>query len=215
MLIAITGGIGCGKSVVSQLLRVMGYPVYDCDANAKRLMLTDSLLRQDLVKIFGPSAYNADGSLNKPHLSQAIFSSPELLQQMNAAVHPAVARDIYKVSGEIENLSPDNKFIGRKVNDNKHSNILFYESAILFESHFNELAIPNAVISVTAPLETRIARTMMRDNATREQVEKRINSQMSQEEKDRLADYVIKNDDRNSVIVQLDYIIPNFFCQSK
>lgn len=210
MLIAITGGIGCGKSVVSQLLRVMGYPVYDCDANAKRLMLTDPLLRQDLVKIFGPSTYNADGSLNKPHLSQAIFSSPELLQQMNAAVHPAVARDIYKVSGEIENLSPDNK-----ANYNKHSKILFYESAILFESHFNELAVPNAVISVTAPLETRIARTMMRDNATREQVEKRINSQMSQEEKDRLADYVIKNDDRNSVIVQLDHIIPNFFCQSK
>lgn len=189
MLIAITGGIGSGKSVVSQLLRVMGYPVYDCDANAKSLMISDPLLRQDLISLFGPETYLSDGTLNKPFLSKAIFSSPELLAKMNAAVHPAVARDIAKHQNIIS------------------SELFFYESAILFESGFNKLAIPDKVICVTAPLEQRISRTMARDNASRESVLKRINSQMSQEEKNQLADYEIKNDDRNSIIVQIEKVL--------
>lgn len=189
MLIAITGGIGSGKSVVSQLLRVIGYPVYDCDANAKSLMISDPLLRQDLISLFGPETYLSDGTLNKPFLSKAIFSSPELLAKMNAAVHPAVARDIAKHQNIIS------------------SELFFYESAILFESGFNKLAVPDKVICVTAPLELRISRTMARDNASRESVLKRINSQMSQEEKNQLADYEIINDDRNSIIVQIEKVL--------
>jgi len=189
MLVAITGGIGSGKSVVSQLLRVMGYPVYDCDANAKALMTSDPILRQDLISLFGPETYLSDGSLNKPFLSKAIFSSPELLAKMNAAVHPAVARDIARHQTLFQ------------------ARLFFYESAILFESGFNKLAVPDKVICVTAPLELRISRTITRDNASRESVLKRINSQMSQEQKNQLADYEIKNDDRNSIIVQIEKVL--------
>jgi len=189
MLVAITGGIGSGKSVVSQLLRVMGYPVYDCDANAKSLMTSDPILRQDLISLFGPETYQSDGTLDKPFLSKAIFSSPELLAKMNAAVHPAVARDIAKHHSLF------------------HGELFFYESAILFESGFNKLAVPDKVLCVTAPLELRISRTMARDNSSRESVLKRINSQMSQEEKSQLADYEIKNDDRNSIIVQIEKVL--------
>ena len=206
MLIAITGGIGCGKSVVSGFLRVKGYPVYDCDANAKKLMTEDNRLRKELIAIFGPNTYYDNGSLNKSLLSQAIFSSPELLKKMNAAVHPAVARDIYH-SIELSKSTFTDK-------THKES-LFFYESAILFESHFNEIAIPDKVISVSAPLELRIMRIMARDKSTREDIEKRISNQMPQEEKDKLADYIIKNDDKSFVIAQLNHIIPNFFCQSR
>ena len=203
MLIAITGGIGCGKSVVSELLRVMGFPVYDCDVNAKLLMIKDENLRQNLINIFGTETYLSDGSLNKPLLSKSIFSSPDLLARMNEAVHPAVSKDIYNTM---------NAYYMKRSDSTK---IFFYESAILFESQFNKIAVPDAVISVSAPLELRISRTMARDNTTREVVMSRINSQMSQEEKDSLADYVIKNDDRNSVIAQVCQIIPYFLCQSR
>lgn len=189
MLIAITGGIGCGKSVVSRLLEVMGYTVYDCDSNAKSLMLTDLQLRESLIRLFGKETYNRDGSLNKPHLSSAIFGNPEALQAMNSLIHPAVARDLlakYRTHSD---------------------NLFFYESAILFESQFNKLAVPDFVISVSAPLELRIERTMARDKSTRQQILDRIGSQMSQEEKDQLADFVIYNDSKQSVIMQTDKIL--------
>ena len=189
MLIAITGGIGCGKSVVSRLLEVMGYTVYDCDSNAKSLMHTDLQLRESLIGLFGQETYNNDGTLNKPHLSSAIFGNPEALQAMNSLIHPAVARDLlakYKAR-------PDNMF--------------FYESAILFESQFNKLAIPDFVISVSAPLELRIERTMARDISPRQHILNRIGSQMPQEEKDLLADFVIYNDSKQSVIIQTDKIV--------
>lgn len=189
MLIAITGGIGCGKSVVSRLLEVMGYTVYDCDSNAKSLMLTDPQLRESLVGLFGQETYRQDGSLNKPHLSSAIFGNPEALRVMNSLIHPAVARDLlakYRAHSD---------------------NLFFYESAILFESQFNKLAIPDFVISVSAPLELRIERTMARDRSPRQQILNRIGSQMPQEEKDLLADFVIYNDSKQSVIIQTDKIV--------
>lgn len=189
MLISITGGIGCGKSVVSRLLEVMGYTVYDCDSNAKSLMLTDLQLRESLIRLFGQETYNSDGSLNKPHLSSAIFGNPEALQTMNSLIHPAVARDLlakYK-------SHPDNLF--------------FYESAILFESQFNKLAVPDFVISVSAPFELRIERTMARDKTSRQQILNRIGSQMPQEDKDQLADFVIYNDSKQSVLMQTDKIL--------
>ena len=192
MLIAITGGIGSGKSIVSQALRIMGYTVYDCDSRAKWVMTHDPILREQLIALFGQETYLADGSLNKPHLSAAIFGNAETLAKMNACVHPAVARDLmttYQNEGQDE----------RKP--------FFFESAILFESRFNTLAIPDQVWTVSAPLDLRISRAMLRDNATREQILSRINSQMPQEEKERLADHVIWNDKAHSVLEQINALI--------
>ena len=188
-LIAITGGIGCGKSMVSQLLKVMGFTVYDCDANAKQLMLTDKELMEGLTDLFGKETYFADGTLNKKHLAASIFGNADALQQMNALVHPAVARDLK----------------AQMLND-KHR-IFFFESAILFESHFDHLVSPDITICVTSPLEIRIARATARDHSSREQVIGRIESQMPQDEKDRRADYLIINDEKNSVIHQIDKLL--------
>lgn len=190
MLVAITGGIGCGKTYISNLLRVMGHQVYDCDTAAKRLMTQDPQLRQDLINAFGSDTYFADGTLNKKHLSGIIFNNPEALSMMNALTHPAVARDIqrlYQAAGT--------------------GSLFFYESAILFESHFNLLAPPHSVISISAPLELRIQRVMQRDNVTRASVIERIGNQMPQEEKDRLANHVIHNDNQMSVISQVETVL--------
>ena len=195
MIIALTGGIGCGKSVVSELLRVMGYIVYDCDANAKLLMHSDSELRNRLTTLFGTETYNADGALNKQHLSAAIFGNAEALNKMNNLVHPAVARDITKLYREM------NAKVGDK------NVLLFFESAILFESHFDELVKPDIVVSVSAPFEMRLARATTRDHASRQQIIRRIESQMSQEKKDERADIVIYNDEKNSIIHQIDKLL--------
>lgn len=194
-LIAITGGIGCGKSVVSQLLRVMGYEVYDCDSRAKWVMTHDQRLRQQLIELFGEETYLPDGSLNKPHLSASIFGNNEALAKMNACVHPAVDRDLrkqYEVYKEITNYRL--QITARP---------FFFESAILFESGFDKLSVPDEVWTVSAPLELRISRAMQRDHATREQILHRISSQMSQEEKEIRANHVIWNDPEHSVIEQV------------
>ena len=192
MLIAITGGIGSGKSIVSQALRIMGYTVYDCDSRAKWVMTHDPILREQLIALFGQETYLADGSLNKPHLSAAIFGNAEALAKMNACVHPAVARDLMT---EYQNEAQDER------------KPFFFESAILFESRFNTLAIPDQVWTVSAPLELRISRAMLRDHTTRGQILSRINSQMPQEEKERLADHVIWNDKAHSVLEQINALI--------
>lgn len=206
-LIAITGGIGCGKSVVSQLLRVMGYEVYDCDSRAKWVMTHDDLLRQQLIALFGEATYLPDGSLNKPHLSAAIFGDNEALAKMNACVHPAVDRDLrkqYEAYKEITNYN-------LQITDYRP---FFFESAILFESGFDELSLPDEVWTISAPLELRISRAMQRDHATREQVLNRINSQMTQEEKEIRANHVIWNDPEHSVIEQVKGIILPQHCIS-
>lgn len=188
MLIAITGGIGCGKSVVSRLLRCMGYEVYDCDTRAKELMTKDSELKQGLIALFGTTeTYLPDGNLNKALISKHLFENPDMLKKMNNLIHPAVAKDLSGISA--------------------NHDILFFESAILFESEFDERVHPDLTISVSAPLELRIARIIARDRTTREEVVRRINSQLSQDEKDRRADNVIFNDYEHSVIKQVSEFV--------
>ena len=189
-MIIITGGIGCGKSAVSRLLRVMGYRVYDCDREARRLMLHDPLLKKQLQTVFGPETYLADGALNKPYLSSQIFCHPERLQTMNGLVHPAVANDIRRVA---ESLSP--------------TETLFVETAIYFESGFDRLVKADQVWCVAAPMELCIQRAMLRDKAPREAIEARIGNQMPQEKKIEQSDAVIWNDQDHSIIEQVNNLI--------
>lgn len=196
MTVAITGGIGSGKSVVSTLLRVMGFTVYDCDKGAKWVMENDPILRSQLIGLFGKETYKVDGRLNRQYLASCIFSNAEAREAMNACVHPAVARDMFRVMNE--NLKTSKPF--------------FFESAILFESGFDKLSNPNKVWAISAPLELRIERAMIRDNVSREQVVARIDSQMSQEEKEKRADAVIINASPYSVIEQVRELLSGFDC---
>ena len=180
--IGITGGIGSGKSVVAKLLAWMGIPVYQTDAEAKRLMLSDADIRRELTALVGSNAYNEKG-LNKALLASYVFGNPEHTRQVNAIVHPKVRHDFRKWAG------------------NSGRMMVAMESAILLEAGFrNEV---DKVVMVYAPQEVRIERAIRRDSATREQIEKRIRSQMSDENKREAADFVIVNDGETPLIPQV------------
>lgn len=208
MLIAITGGIGCGKSVISTLLCVMGYPVYDCDKGAKWVMENDSQLRSELVALFGKDTYLSNGHLNKPYLASRIFNDTKAREAMNACVHPAVKRDMDRVIASFQSSA---RIDHAERPYNRNSSILFFESAILFESGFDKLSNPDRVWVVTAPQDLRIERAMVRDNATREQIMARINSQMSQEDKEKRADDIIINASPYSVIEQVRNLLSQLY----
>lgn len=172
----------------------MGYSVYDCDREARRLMLTDPTLRQQLIDHFGTATYLPDGTLNKPYLAKEIFSNPDRLAEMNALVHPAVARDIVQRQAAL------------KADDPIHAT-LFVETAIYFESGFSHLIQADNVWCIAAPLELRIARVLVRDHTTRAAIQARIDSQMSQEQKMALSDAVLWNDNEHSIIEQLNHLL--------
>ncbi len=181
--IGITGGIGTGKSIVSHLLSIMGYPVFDTDSQAKRLMNEDISLRARLIEEFGPQTFQ-EVILNRAYLASVIFNDKNALQRMNSIVHPAVREYFIQWC------------------DKARSPLVFLESAILFESGLYHLL--DQVWTVSAPLDLRIRRVMLRDHITSDLVLERIHAQMSQEEKEKLASLVIHNDGNNSIIRQVE-----------
>ena len=181
-LIAITGGIGSGKSYVCQLLEKHGIKVYDCDAAAKRLMRTSAMLRQQLRQLVGPQVYRGC-ILQKRVLAEFLLASEANKQAVNEIVHPAVARDFIE------------------------SDYQWLESAILFESGFYKRVDFDHVICVTAPLEVRVARVMQRDGISREKALQWINAQMPQEEIASRSSFEIINDGKKSIERQINQII--------
>ncbi|MDO4164537.1 MAG: dephospho-CoA kinase [Bacteroides sp.] len=181
--LGITGGIGSGKSVVSRLLEVMGVPVYISDTETRQLMHTDESIRQELTALLGAEVY-AGGVLNRPLLASYLFGSPQHAAEVNGIVHPRVKDDFRRWTS-------------------RHSScpLVGIESAILIEAGFaNEV---DKIIMVYAPREVRIVRAVARDHSSRELIEKRILSQMDDEEKRRQADFVIINDGETPLIPQL------------
>lgn len=170
MKIAITGGIGSGKSYVCQLLTQRGIKIYDCDSAAKRLMRTSPVLRQQLTELIGPDTYDAEGQLNKAEVARYLLLSEQNAQAINAIVHPAVAQDF------------------------QESGYQWMECAILYESGFEQLV--EKVITVTAPEDIRIERIMLRDGITREKALEWIHRQWAQEKVVSLSDFEIINDGR-------------------
>jgi dephospho-CoA kinase len=175
LLIGITGGIGSGKTTLSKKLRAEGYSVYDSDAEARRLQNEHPVIRKELIKLFGDDIYT-NQILNRSALAKIVFGKPELLSKLNSIVHPYVKQDfdLWIKKHETEKL-------------------LFKESAILFESGFNNFV--DKVILMVASEEVRIARVIKRDGATPEQVKLRMKNQMTDDEKVPKADFVIYTDD--------------------
>lgn len=181
MKIAITGGIGSGKSYVANLLREQGVEVYDCDSAAKRLMRESPKLRLRLTEAIGSDAYLPDGRLNKAAVSRFLLSSDENTKVINSIVHPAVAEDF------------------------EQSGMSWMECAILFESGFDRLV--DKVVCVEAPLELRIQRVMQRDSISRSQALEWINKQLPQEELKSRADICIINDNNHNLHNQIINLI--------
>jgi dephospho-CoA kinase len=182
----ITGGIGSGKSTVSELMRIMHIPVYNADDASKNILKTNQLIQEKLKKLLGESIFSG-GELNKAQMASLIFNNPDLLSKVNAIIHPAVFDDFEKWS------------------NNQKSEIVACESAIIFESGMNHYL--DCIIMVSAPVEIRIKRAMLRDNVKEEQIMKRIKNQLPDEEKVKLSDFILVNDDRHAIIPQLNKIL--------
>jgi len=180
--IGITGGIGSGKSTVSSIFELLGIPVYYADIEAKKLMVSSQTIRSKIVELFGTESYQ-NGELNRKHIASIAFNDVSVLEKLNATVHPVVIDD-YKHWVKQQN-SPYTL---------KEAALLF-ESGSYLDSDFN--------ILVSSPQELRIERVMKRDNVSREEVLARINKQMLEEEKERLATFIVYNNETELLIAQV------------
>lgn len=186
--IGITGGMGAGKSVISEMMRCLGIPVYDADIASKKILNSNTKVKTQLIELLGEEIFS-NGQLNRPLMAQQIFNNNELLLKTNAIIHPAVFED----------------FIAWSETQNKE--VVACETAILFESGM--VSYFDSILMVSAPLEIRIERCIKRNNFTREQVLERIAKQMDESKKIELSDFVIDNDNRKALYPQLKNFLNN------
>ena len=188
--VGITGGIGAGKTLVANIFRTFGIPVYNSDTEAKRLMNEDPDLKEQIINLFGQKAY-AKEVLNRNYLTEVVFKNQDNLSRMNSLIHPTVIKDY-------------NKWLTKY----KNKPITIKEAALLFESgSYKDL---DYTILVFAPKSTRIGRVLLRDvKRSKQDVEDIIDKQMSESRKKKLSDFIIINDGERMVIPQVLEIYMN------
>ncbi|HRI79883.1 MAG TPA: dephospho-CoA kinase [Cyclobacteriaceae bacterium] len=183
--VGITGGIGSGKSLVCRIFSCLGVPVYDADSRAKMLMTSDPGLILEIKKEFGDTIYRPDGMLNRDDLAKMTFGFPDRLSKLNSLVHPRVAGDYSEWTAT-----------------HHHQRYVLREAALLYEAGAYKSV--DKMIVVSCPENLRIKRVMERDpQRTEEGVRAIIKNQWPEEEKIKLADFIIYNDDRQMVIPQV------------
>ncbi len=180
--VGLTGGIGSGKTTVAKIFEVLGIPVYYADDSAKHLMHTDQALKAAILKNFGEESYSGSG-INRQYLSDIIFNDPEKLQLLNSLVHPVTLKDAEEWMQQ------------------QHAVYAIKEAALIFEAGAQKNL--DLVIGVTAPQKLRIERIMERDKLQEPAILKRISRQMNEEEKMRLCDFVVENDEEQLLIPQV------------
>ena len=200
MIIGITGGIGSGKSVIARQLRKMGYSVYDTDSEAKRIIVEDATVREQMTALFGEEVYQ-DGVYQTALVAQQVFADKNLLAKLNAIVHPAVKQDIitkFRSSGVTSEPSAPSEPL------NSNSGLFFIECAILFQAGFDVLC--DKVVAVTAPEDIRLERVIARDHSDMNKVRARMRAQEAEKDLQR-ADIVINNDGTTPIPTLCEEII--------
>lgn len=187
--IAITGGIGSGKSTVCKVFEQLDFPVFYSDVEAKNILRENELVKSQIIELLGEEAYQ-NNELNRSYISGKIFSDISLKEKMNSIVHPAV-RLVF------ENWATIQK-----------SKIVFNEAAILFETG----AYKNfdSTILVTSPESLKIKRIIARDNCTEQEARLRIKNQWADEDKIKLADFILNNDESEPLLQQISDLISKF-----
>lgn len=209
MILGVTGGIGSGKSYVCKLFEIAGIPVFYCDAEAKRLMIEDEYVTAAITDLFGKEAYievvNLDDSkekksktespnsahftLDKKFIANKIFSDNSLREKLDAIVHPAVIKSFMEWK------------------ENQDCDFLAVESALIYETGFDSNV--DKIVLVVAPEEERIERIKKRDGLSDAEIQSRMNSQVSDSEKLRRADFIIKNGKRDDLNPQIFSLFQN------
>lgn len=186
-IIGLTGGIGSGKTTVANYIQSKGIPVYISDLEAKKVMELPEVITE-IESNFGESVVTENRTLDREKLASIVFNDQDKLKLLNSIVHPAVKRNFE-----------------RWVVKHKNYTYLVKEAAVLFESgSYKDCA---AVITVCAPVETRIERVIQRDKTTREKVQQRINNQLTDGQRIEKSQYVINNEDFEQTKIQIDDLL--------
>jgi len=185
VLVGITGGIGSGKSTVCRIFHQLGMPIYYADDRGKYLLNNNDLLRNQVVEAFGAEAYLPDGILNRAYLADKVFSNETELSKLNGMVHPALANDFEKW-----------------VNEHQSFPVLIKEAALLIENESYKLL--DELITVMAPEPVRMERILLRDiQRDKNQVQSIINSQIGDELRKNVSNYIIDNSGNKLLIPQV------------
>jgi len=172
-IVGLTGGIGSGKTTVSNMFNDLGVPVYIADLEAKKLMATSKVIKRKLIDLFGPKAYE-NNELNRAYIASKIFNDKVYLDKMNAIIHPKVATHF------------------KQWLQKQASKYVIKEAAIIFEHNMQSQY--DYIITVIANEEERIKRIIKRDNTSKEKIVSIIKNQISDQEKVKMTDFVIIND---------------------
>jgi len=198
LLFGVTGGIGSGKTAVCNFLKEKDVPIIEADLLAKDLTNHSPEIRQALVAEFGKDVYLDSGSINKDLLSQLVFSDAQARERINQIIHPRVFQAIQVQVDQFKKES--HQLVG-------------VEAALIYESRMERIL--NAVVVVTAPMEKRIEWIKSRDGFSQEEILKRMNSQMSLEEKIKCADYVIENEGSLSDLAKKVDAFYDWLCEKR
>ncbi len=181
--IGLTGGIGSGKTTIANIFSTLGIAIYDADSAAKSLMNTNLQIRQQLTELFGTDTYK-DGQLDRAYLSSKVFNNTPLLARLNAITHPATIKD--SIDWFARQQGP----------------YAIKEAALIFESGSEKYL--DYTIGVWAEKELRIKRVLQRDGGMdRAAIEARMEKQMDESEKMKRCHFVIDNNGKTSVIMQV------------
>lgn len=183
-VIALTGGIGSGKSMVSSILRIMGYVVYDCDSQAKKVMDSSEKIKRGLLDAFGYDCVDKDGLINRKYLGKVVFDNPKALSTLNGIVHPEVRKDLQEWT---------------RIKKEEGNSYVFVETAILKESNLKDMI--DLEWNVYAPIGLRIQRVMKRNNLSEVDVIARIKSQSSTDD---MTEFSIINDGVTAILPQIE-----------
>jgi dephospho-CoA kinase len=183
--VGVTGNIGSGKTTVCKVFEILGIPVFYADDQAKKVMVADAILIEEIKQSFGNEAYFADGTLNRKYIAGIVFNNKEHLTKLNALVHPAVFR----------------AFDSWVLNVNTKVPYVLKEAALMFESDSYKMC--DRTVLVTAPLDVRLQRVVKRDGIAREEAQSRDARQFTEEVKRTMANDIIINDDTELVIPQV------------
>ena len=181
--IGLTGGIGSGKSFVSKIFTELGIPVYNSDMEAKKLYNREDV-KAKMKEKFGQNVYLSNGQINKVYLANIIFNDSKALNYVNSIIHPLVK-----------------EHFEQWLNKQDYTQYIIKEAAILFESGaYKEM---DKIIAVTAPIELRIKRLMMRDKTDKKNILNKIKKQLADEEFIKRSDFHIINDEERALLPQI------------
>jgi dephospho-CoA kinase len=182
--IGITGGIGSGKTTICRVFELLNVPVYYADEASKKLLVSDPDIKKKILSVFGKEVLDAQQLISRKKIAALVFGNEMELKKLNTIMHPAVAIHFdswLKAFAEYP--------------------YVIKEAAIMFES--GAYLQMDKIVTVTAPDELRIARVLKRDAVSKEEIQRRINAQLSEGERIKRSNYVIVNDEQQLVIPQV------------